>query len=61
MNRPTWIRTHNEKKSTPTDAKVRARQRLRCIGCGKFMKSDSKWNQCSDCDTRYPEEVGFTY
>lgn len=28
--------------------------RPRCIGCGKFLKVDRDWNQCSDCDTRDP-------
>lgn len=28
----------------------------KCIGCGKILRRDSHWNQCSDCDTRYPEE-----
>jgi hypothetical protein len=27
-----------------------------CIGCGTFLRIDSNWNQCGDCDTRYPEE-----
>lgn len=30
--------------------------RGRCIGCGKFLKNDARWNQCSDCDTRDPED-----
>ncbi len=29
-----------------------------CIGCGKFLRKDRNWNQCSDCDTREPEEIG---
>lgn len=28
-----------------------------CIGCGKFLRRDAGWNQCGDCDTRYPEEM----
>jgi hypothetical protein len=28
----------------------------RCIGCGKFLPRDRDWNQCSDCDTRDPED-----
>ena len=28
----------------------------RCIGCKKFIRTDADWNQCPDCDTRYPEE-----
>jgi hypothetical protein len=31
--------------------------RVRCIGCGKFVARERKWNQCADCDTRYPEEM----
>lgn len=31
--------------------------RPRCIGCGKFLRVDARWNQCGDCDTRYPEEM----
>jgi len=29
----------------------------RCIGCGRFLPKDRRWNQCADCDTRLPEEV----
>lgn len=29
----------------------------KCIGCGKFVSPRRKWNQCVDCDTRYPEEI----
>lgn len=29
-----------------------SRWRPQCIGCGKFLKRDAKWNQCADCDTR---------
>lgn len=28
----------------------------RCIGCGKLLRRDQDWNQCSDCDTRDPED-----
>lgn len=31
--------------------------RCRCIGCGKFVADRRNWNQCSDCDTREPEEM----
>jgi rubrerythrin len=30
--------------------------RWRCIGCGRFLRSDGDWNQCPDCDTRTPED-----
>jgi hypothetical protein len=32
------------------------RKHPQCIGCGKFLRKDSNWNQCSDCDTREPGE-----
>lgn len=28
----------------------------RCIGCGKLLPRDRRWNQCADCDTRTPED-----
>jgi hypothetical protein len=28
----------------------------RCIGCGKFLRKASRWNQCADCDVRGPED-----
>lgn len=35
------------------DALDRAKTgRLRCIGCGRFVKFTRRWNQCADCDTR---------
>jgi len=30
--------------------------RVRCIGCGRFVRMDAHWNQCADCDTRTPED-----
>jgi hypothetical protein len=28
----------------------------KCIGCGKILSPRRNWNQCSDCDTRTPED-----
>lgn len=36
--------------------KIAQRWRPQCIGCGKFLKMKSTWNQCADCDTRTPED-----
>jgi hypothetical protein len=36
------------------DALDRAKTgRIRCIGCGRFVKFIRRWNQCPDCDTRW--------
>ena len=36
------------------DADREATGRVRCIGCGRFVREDAHWNQCPDC--REPEE-----
>lgn len=28
----------------------------KCIGCGVILPRSRSWNQCSDCDTRTPED-----
>jgi hypothetical protein len=42
-----------EQRKTDDRAKT---GRLRCIGCGKFLKDNARWNQCAGCDTRIPED-----
>jgi len=29
----------------------------KCIGCGVILSPKRNWNQCGECDTRYPEEM----
>jgi rRNA maturation endonuclease Nob1 len=45
--------THEERRQI--DEEITGR--IRCIGCGKFVARSAHWNQCGDCDTRYPEEM----
>ncbi len=49
-----------EELRTPEEEAEQDRQktgRWRCIGCSRFLKDDANWNQCPECDTRYPEEM----
>lgn len=43
-------RENDDRDRTRRDMKKTGR--VRCIGCGRFVRFDAHWNQCPDCDTR---------